>query len=64
MQNATDPGDIPAWLVKLKNIPAHQRQRLAVSLGVSDRSIAYWLSGKVTPKAYAQERILKWKDKA
>lgn len=61
MQNTTtEPGQIPEWREKLKNIPAHQRQRLAVSIGVSDRTIAYWLAGKVVPKAYARERIMEW----
>ena len=64
MQETKAPGDIPEWRQKLQGLTATSRQRLAISLGVSDRTLLYWMSGKHQPRDYAAQRILKWNGKA
>lgn len=64
MQDAKAPGDIPEWQQKLKGLTATSRQRLALSLGVSDRTLLYWRSGKHQPRVGDAQRILKWGGRA
>lgn len=64
MQDMTAPGDIPEWQMKLKGLTATSRQRLALYIGVSDRTLLYWRSGKHQPRVGDAQRILKWIGKA
>jgi hypothetical protein len=62
MQNATD-SPVEAWKQKLTSMTPRQRQQLALQVGVSDRAVAYWMAGKSSPRAYAEDVILAWGEK-
>ena len=53
------PTAAPVWLAQLREVRQHYPSavRLAADLGVSDQSVAGWLSGKRSPQSAGRRRI-------